>query len=203
MPELHLQRTGNELTITLGEQSTTLPFAGVALHADTWESIYKDATAYGRDLFEKTFCDEQLRTRLASLPANERLLLVADDPLVASIPWEYLRDQNNRLLASRLNFVRGLPEAHRRESFTFSGPLEIIAIPVSPVDEPRILNVEREWKNLVEAVTTGAPAEALTLRRVRPPTKSDMAGALNRRASAIVHFMGHSASHQGKAWLVF
>src|SRR5438874_5500077 len=203
MPELHLQRTGNELTITLGEQSTTLPFADVALHIDTWESIYKDATAYGRDLFEKTFGDEQLRNRLASLPANERLLLVADDPMVASIPWEYLRDSNDKLLVSRFNFVRGIPEKERRDSFSFNGSLEIVAIPVSPVDEPRVLNVEREWKDLVEAVTTGAPAEALTLRRVRPPTKSDMAGALNRRASSIVHFMGHSASFDGKAWLVF
>src|SRR5207248_5950492 len=134
MPELHLQRTGNELTITLGEQSTTLPFADVALRSETWESIYEDATAYGRDLFEKTFRDEQLRTRLAGLPANERLLLVADDPLVASIPWEYLRDSNSKLLASRLNFVRGIPEQKRRDSFSFNHRLEIVAIRVSPAD---------------------------------------------------------------------
>src|SRR5437763_4494355 len=203
MPELHLQRTGDTLTITLGEQNSTISFADVALHADTWESIYKDATAYGRDLFENTFRAEQLRTRLASLPANERLLLVADDPLVASIPWEYLRDSNGKLLASRFNFVRGVPEKERRDSFSFNGSVEIVAIPVSPVDEPRVPNVEREWKDLIEAVTTGAPTEALTFRRVRPPPKSDMAGAINRRASCIVHFMGHSASHEGKAWLVF
>src|SRR5947209_4295851 len=145
MPELHLQRADDVLTITLGEQSTTLPFADVALHIETWKSIYQDAAAYGSDLFKKTFRDEQMRTLLASLPANERLLLVADDPLVASIPWEYLRDQNDKLLAARLNFVRGIPEERRRESFLLLRPLDIVAIPVSPVDEPQELNVEGEW----------------------------------------------------------
>src|SRR5205085_11875025 len=113
-----------------------------------------DAAVYGSDLFKKAFRDEQMHTLLASLPANERLLLVADDPQVASIPWEYLRDQNDKLLAARLNFVRGIPEKERRDSFSFNSSLEIVAIPVSPVDETRVLNVEREWKDLVEAVTT-------------------------------------------------
>src|SRR5260221_13710793 len=103
MLELHLQRTGDLLTFTLGEKSTSVSFADVAPTVKTWERIYEDAIAYGRKLFEQTFRDEQLRTTLANLPANERLLLVADDPLVAAIPWEYLRDQNDKLLASRLN----------------------------------------------------------------------------------------------------
>src|SRR5579864_1331791 len=169
MPELHLKRSAETLAITFGDHSATIPFADVALLGDTWERIYKDAAAYGRTLFDNTFRDEQLRARLSGLPANERLLLVADDPSIAAIPWEYLRDPDGKLLASRLTFVRGLPEHERRDSFTFAAPLEIVAIPVSPIDETRVLNVEREWKDLLEAVTTGAPTEALTLKRVRPP----------------------------------
>jgi tetratricopeptide (TPR) repeat protein len=203
MPEMHLQRTDDTLTVTFGEKSTSLPLADVALNATTWERIYEDAAAYGKDLFEKTFRDEALRTMLADLPANERLLLVAEDPLVAAIPWEYLRDQNNKLLASRLNFVRGLPEARRRGDFSFVDPLEILAIPVSPVDEPRVLNVEREWKNLVESITLDTSPKSLILKRVRPPTRTQLERSLGRRCTSIIHFMGHSTSHDEKALLAF
>ena len=72
--------------------------------------------AYGRDLFEKTFRAEQLRTRLASLPANERLLLVADDPLVASIPWEYLRDVLSRIPAMQQSEISSLLPANWKPS---------------------------------------------------------------------------------------
>jgi len=201
MLELHLQRTDDTLTVMFGEKSTSLPLADIALNATTWERIYEDAAAYGRELFDKTFRDEQLRSLLANLPANERLLLVTEDPLVAAIPWEYLRDQDNKLVASRLNFVRGLPGARRRDDFSFVDPLEIVAIPVSPVDESRVLNTEREWKNLIESVTK--PGKALTAKRVRPPTLSQMERSLNSQCTSLVHFMGHSSSRAGKAVLAF
>ncbi len=203
MLELVLQRAENTLTVTLGEYTGPIPLIDIAPHANLWQQIYEDAITYGRNLFDKTFRDEQIRTQLASLPANERLLLVADDPLVASIPWEYLRDGNNKLLASRLNLVRGLPNGRRRVAFEYSMPLEIVAVPVSPIDEPMILDVEREWKNLVKAVTETSPPKSLTLKRVRPPTRSQLERNLGRRCTSIVHFMGHSASHDGNALLAF
>jgi hypothetical protein len=170
MLELHFQRTGDQVTVRLGEQTASVPIVDMIPDTSTWQRIYDDAGAYGRQLFDHTFCDEQMRTLLANLPAYERLLLVANDPLVASLPWEYLRDQNGKLLAARLNFVRGIPRAQRREPFSFADPLEIVAIPVSPVDEPQVLNVEGEWKRLVQVVTSATPARSLTLKRVRPPT---------------------------------
>src|SRR5439155_8090616 len=138
-----------------------------------------------------------------NLSANERLVLVAEDSLIASIPWEYLRDQNGKLLAARLNFVRGLPQERRRESFSLVGPLDIIAIPVSPVDEPRVLNVEGEWKRLVQAVTTTTPPKSLTLKRVRPPTLTQMERSLNSQSTTIAHFMGHSTSQDGTGLVAF
>lgn len=122
MLELHLQRSGSTLDVILGEYKSSFSLTDVALNATTWEDIYDDAVAYGRELFDKTFRDEQIHTMLANLPTNERLLLVADDPLIAAIPWEYLRDQNNKLLASRLNFVRAIPEAQRREKLLVCWP---------------------------------------------------------------------------------
>src|SRR5438046_2399993 len=114
MPELHLQRTDATLKVTFGEHSDAIPFADVAVNAQTWRHIYDDAITYGKELFKKTFHQENMRDLLTTMPANERLVVVADDPLVAVIPWEYLRDQNNKLLASRLNFVRGISEAKRQ-----------------------------------------------------------------------------------------
>jgi tetratricopeptide (TPR) repeat protein len=203
MPELLLQRNGDMIDVIFGEHRASIPLADVALNEEKIKRIYEDAVAYGRDLFNQTFRDEQMRMMLASLPANERLVLVADDPLVASIPWEYLRDQNGKLLAARLNFVRGIPQERRRESFLLVGPLEIVAIPVSPVDEPRVLNTEREWRDLVEAVTVTSPLKSVTLKRVRPPTRNQMERSLGRQETSIVHFMGHSASRDGKALLAF
>src|SRR5271157_2791954 len=160
MPELLLQRNEDMIDVVFGEHRASVPLTDVALNEEKIKRIYDDAAVYGRDLFNQTFRDEQMRTMLASLAANERLVLVADDPLVASIPWEYLRDQNGKLLAARLNFVRGIPQEHRRESFSLVSPLEIVAIPVSPVDEPRVLNTEREWRDLVVAVTVTSPPKS-------------------------------------------
>jgi hypothetical protein len=83
---------------------------------------------------------------LSTMRAGERLLLIIDDPIVAQIPWEYLRDQNNKLLAGRLCFVRSVPAAQPLVDRSAAGPLEIVAIAVSPIDKPVTLNVEREWQ---------------------------------------------------------
>src|SRR6266516_4112227 len=108
MPELAMQRTGDTLEVTFGEHHAPVPWTAVAPDASTGQSIYDDAIAYGKELFEKTFPAESLRTALTALRANDRLVLVIDDPSVAAIPWEYLRDQEGRLLAGRLNLVRSV-----------------------------------------------------------------------------------------------
>ena len=203
MLELHLQRTGDQLTVALGEHSVEIPLTELVSSVSNWQRIYDDAVTYGRELFDQAFPDESMHASLANLPANERLVLIAEDPLVASIPWEYLRDQNGKLLASRLNIVRSLPEEHLRESFSVAGPLDIVAIPVSPVDETKVLNIEGEWKRLVQAVTTTTPPKSLTLKRVRPPTLTQMERTLSSQSTSIVHFMGHSTSQDGKGLLVF
>src|SRR5207245_10808802 len=99
-------RYGDQLTVALDEHSVEIPLAELVSNASNWQRIYDDAVTYGRDLFDQTFRDEHICTLLTNLSSNEHLVLVADDPLVANIPWEYLRDQNGKLLAARLNVVR-------------------------------------------------------------------------------------------------
>src|SRR2546423_4323563 len=119
MPELVLQRTADPLEVTLGEHHAPIPWADVASDATIGQRIYDDAIAYGKDLFEKSFPAGPLRTALSALRANERLLLVIDDPLVAAIPWEYLRDPEGRLLAARLTLVRAVSGAQQNAELDF------------------------------------------------------------------------------------
>src|SRR5205823_6462369 len=124
-------------------------------------SIYDDAVAYGKNLFQKAFPEKSLQQALISLRLNERLVLVIDDPLVAAIPWEYLRDFDGRLLSARFTLVRSVSEAQRDEGIDFTRPLHIVAIPTSPVDDLRKLDTEGEWQRVVDAI--GTQNKALTL----------------------------------------
>ena len=55
MPELHLRRIGELLTVTLGENTTPIPFTDIAPDEEMWQRIYEDASAYGRELFGRAF----------------------------------------------------------------------------------------------------------------------------------------------------
>ncbi len=204
MPELSLQHTGDNLTaltITLGDISASIPWSDIAPDETTGQRIYFDPVTYGRDLFDKTFRDESLRAALSNLRTNERLVLVIADQSIASIPWEYLREPDGRLLAARLTLVRSVPEAQPNPNLDFTKPLHIVAIPVSPVNDSPPLDTEGEWQRVVTAVSK--PGKALTVTRVRPPTLTQTEGTLNPERTTIVHFMGHSNSQNGNALLAF
>ncbi|MFL5658568.1 MAG: tetratricopeptide repeat protein [Ktedonobacteraceae bacterium] len=201
MPELVLQRTADTLEVTLGEHHASVPGANVAPDATMGKRIYDDAIAYGKDLFEKTFPAGPLRTALTALRTNERLVLVIDDPSLAAIPWEYLRDPEGRLLAGRLTLVRSVSGAHQNAELDLTLPLHIVAVPVSPVDDPRVLDTEGEWQRVMAAVSK--QGKMLTLTRVRPPTLDLLERTLHSERTTLIHFMGHSDSREGKGLLVF
>src|SRR5712691_2445356 len=201
MAELAMQRTGDAFEVTFGEHHASVPWSDVVPDATTGQRIYDDAMAYGKELFEKTFPAGPLRAALGALRANERLVLVIDDPHVAAIPWEYLRDPEGRLLAGRLNLVRSVSGAQQNAELDFALPVHIVAVPVSPVDDPRVLDTEGEWQRVMAAVSK--QGKALTLTRVRPPTLDLLERALNSERTTLVHFMGHSDSKDGKGLLVF
>jgi len=198
MPELHIQRVNEQLEITFGEHSSTVAWADIAVWTPL--QVKENAEAYGHTLFGQITHDTALRNALTGLRKNTRLVLVAEQPEVATIPWEYLRlpeASGGLLLANRYNLVRGIPEGQRQESMALDGVLRIVAVPVSAVNERIPLNTEGEWKNLSETVK--ACERAVTLQRVRPPTLAKMGNALSREGANIVQFMGHS----DKGMLVF
>jgi len=203
MPELHLQHVGEQLSITLGEYTSTVVWANIA--SWTPEEVFKDAKFYGHTLFEQITGNADLRTALMGLRKNERLVLVAEQPEVAAVPWEYLRFPVNSqldglLLATRYNLVRGVIQ-NCRDRMELTSTLTIVIIPVSPIDELRVLNTEHEWQNLTEAIRR--QERVLQLIRVRPPTLGAMKRELNAKGTKIVQFMGHSKVEDDKGVLSF
>ena len=205
MATLEIKRSSDQLTLRLGEHETEA--AWQASFQDQ-RGMFDDAGAYGRLLFDGVFGAGAVGEALLALPVGTRLQITTEDPSVAAAGWEYLRTPDETLLAGRLCFVRGLPEGQRprhvvRRDIGSQGAaaLEIVAIPVSPVDEPRVLNVETEWQGIRDAVQ--AAQKGVKLVRVRPPTVGQMERTLNGQAATIIHFMGHSNSVDGKSALLF
>ncbi|MBX2998914.1 MAG: CHAT domain-containing protein [Caldilineaceae bacterium] len=165
---------------------------------------------YGRTLFDAAFGGSDLAATLSALPANSRLLLVIADSGVAGIGWEYLRlppadpddaDDPGALLAGRVHLVRAAYHLHARDLRGANLPLQIVAIAPDPSDGNVRLMVEDEWQGVRRAVDQAG--RALTLTRVRPPSLDAASRALQANAHKIVHFMGHSSSHNGRAVLEF
>jgi hypothetical protein len=197
MLELTLRCEADQLVLALGDSTARVAWAAVAFSEAAQGALRQDAAVYGRCLFETAFSGETLRTALREARPGTRLLLVTEDPSIAEIPREYLRD-GETLLAGRLNLVRGLPENRRLDARPFAGTLEMLGIPVSPIDEPRVLNTETEWTHLVSAVT--AAGKALKLTRVRPPTIGAVERALDpARALSSFTLWGTAAAPTGKA----
>lgn len=201
MPELRLHRTDDTLTITFGQYSSTALWSQIAFTEQSEQHVHDDAISYGHKLFEQISQHTSLSSVLTTLSVNERLLLTADQPEVAAVPWEYLRTLDNSLLAARLNVVRSIPEAEQRKQVTPGQLLEIIAVSVSSVDQTLNLNTEREWQRLTYAVKDSE--KALKLTRVRPPTLSQMERTFKKQGTNIVHFMGHGSTSNGKSSLIF
>src|SRR5690348_16934884 len=131
MAELLLQRSGDMLDVAFEGHQVSVPWTEIPPAAATEEGEEEnifDAVAYGQNLFRKAFPDAPLQQALTSLKLNERLVLVIDDPLVAAIPWEYLRDGGGRLLSARFTLVRSVSEAQQDEGIDFTRPLHIVAI---------------------------------------------------------------------------
>lgn len=201
MATLQITRTAETLTVSLGAYQSSVPWSEVAPNEQTGQQLFDAADEYGRTLFARITNDEGLRSAVLGLPTNDRLALAITDPQVAALPWEYMRDANNHLLASRLSVVRSVPSSHPSPALDLAQPLTIVAVPVSPVDDAHMLNTEREWQRLVEAVT--GPGQALTLSRVRPPTLAKMEESLPGKGITILQFMGHSGIVGDTSVLVF
>ena len=156
--------------------------------------LIADPQAYGQALFSALFPTGSLTaSRLADSP--ERLLLVTEDEVLQSIPWEFLYSPDGFLVCD-LHFVRGLPADQRTSVPDLDNtPLHVLAIPSNPLHEDvRPLNIDGEWERLVEIIAKSE--KAITLERVRPPTLAQLRQQIANQQHRVLHFMGHGGQDE-------
>jgi tetratricopeptide (TPR) repeat protein len=159
-----------------------------------------DPIHYGTMLYHALFRSETLASQsLAAAP--ERIVLVASDPSLDAIAWEYLYGPTG-FLVQECHVVRALPPEQRIQPVTLNTGLHIVAIPSNPLSSRvAALNIDAEWQRLTEMVN--ALPFALTLERTRPPTLKQLRTILVGQHSWVVHFMGHGGQQSDGAILSF
>ena len=175
--------------------------------------IFDDPAAYGKKLYAALFPPNTLAQQaLATMP--ERLLIVASEPQLDAIPWEYVYgpygthastasdDCAESFLVLECPFVRGLPTSQRMPPPSQDQSLHIIAVPSNPLsDSIEPLAIDAEWTRLKEAIQQ-VPA-AITLERTIPPTLERVRQQVANQKGRVVHFMGHGGMDQQGAVLCF
>jgi len=152
-----------------------------------------DPIAYGTALYAALFpSDSPAWQAIDRRP--ERILLVATDPDLDAIPWEYTHGPDGFLVCD-YPFVRGLPAGQRIPPPTFSSDLHIVAVPSNPLSAALApLNIEGEWTRLKENIE--ALENAVTLERAWPPTIDRLRALVANQQQRVVHFMGHGGQDQ-------
>ena len=158
---------------------------------------FEDAAAYGRALFAALFAPGSAASAALSREYEQeqgRVLLVAADEVLESIPWEYVYGPDGFLVCD-LPFVRGLPREQRIAPPERVGGLHIVAVPSNPL-HPGLapLNISGEWMRLKEIVA-GLDA-AVTLDRAWPPTIERLRERVANQRQRVVHFMGHGGQFE-------
>ena len=120
---------------------------------------------------------------------TDRILIVAQDPALEAIPWEFLHGPKG-YLGLDIPILRGLPLVHRKPAPDISNTsLRIMALASNPIGDPRPLDIEGEWLRLCEIVQN--LEYKIVLERVRPPTLTQLRRKVANRQWQVVHFMGH------------
>ena len=214
MLELTLKHKRNSQAQILldGKESHKFDLDDLRLSEEETIAFANDPTEYGQKLYNALFQkNSSAEKALRALPKNDvgqrRIILVAEDSVLDSVPWEYASNEGN-WLGAQYTLLRALP-AKERPQLTDIQPvprLPIFFTPANPLVDERgnpvlLLDVETEWDYLVETVK--AIQKGVDLYRL-PPTVDQLQKAFNGKDNAIAHFFGHgNQDKDGKAYLLF
>jgi tetratricopeptide (TPR) repeat protein len=175
--------------------------AGQFSHTFDLPDMPPDPVETGARLFAALFTDRS-PARAAWDARPKRILLVAEDPELDAIPWEYLYGPDGFVILD-VAFVRGLPVARRQPVPDLAGvPLHIVVLPSNPISHDIVrLDIEGEWTRLKEALH--GLETAVRMERVRPPTLEQARRLTANQRCRVVHFMGHGGHSGAEACLVF
>ena len=159
-----------------------------------------DPVAYGAAVYTALFgADTAASKALESLP--ERLVIVATDPDLHSVPWEYAHGPNGWVV-TEVPFVRGLPGDKRVVAASVDQPLHVVVVPSHPLGGGLApLDTEGEWVRLTEIIN--ATANDVTLERAVPATMGQLRRLVAGERQRVIHFTGHGGQDATGALLFF
>jgi hypothetical protein len=162
---------------------------------------FVDPVGYGQALFAALFPPDSLARQVYERNSDP-ILLVATQPEVQAIAWEYLYGPQGFVVCER-PFMRGLPPDQRISPPSDIGALRVVVIssnPVIPGNHP--LPVETEWEHLKKAVNT--IDNAVSFVRARPATTVQLRKLVAGKQHQVIHFIGHgNHDESGNSYLCF
>lgn len=160
---------------------------------------------FGQRLFKAIFKDKvrdcyyAYRRLTAQKKKGMQIQLVIQDPVLATLPWEYLydADQNDYICFSRETpIVRYTELGKSIQTLSVKPPLQILGMVASPRDLER-LKVEHE-KGLIKSALQELESNGLVeLTWLAGATWRDLQLAMQRGPWHIFHFIGHGGFDQG------
>jgi tetratricopeptide (TPR) repeat protein len=159
-----------------------------------------DPVGYGKMVYMALFgADTAASKALEALP--ERLVIVATDPDLHSVPWEYACGPNGWVV-TEVPFVRGLPGDKRVAAAGVDQPLHVVVVPSHPLGGGLApLDTEGEWVRLTEIIN--ATANDVTLERTVPATMGQLRRLVAGERQRVIHFTGHGGQDASGALLFF
>lgn len=180
------------------EKAAIKPESMVTFHKDFGQELYGKVLA--GDL--KSYFQKQLEANGEGL----RISLQFDDNAqwLATLPWEFLHDGEDFLVARRNTLISRMPSSIKKVQ---SAPLEsvlrmlvIISSPQDPSCAP--LDTERERDRILQAVDKLYVQQKMEVDFTDDATFETIQSYLNEKDYHIVHFTGHGIEVDGQGFLI-
>jgi tetratricopeptide (TPR) repeat protein len=178
----------------------------VALSPKSEETFHID---FGQELYKTVLAGELGTYFLARLDEADdglRISLQFDDNTqeLIALPWEFLHDGKNFLVARRNTLISRMPSKARRvQSKPLESILHMLVVVSSPNDPScSYLNSEQERERILEAVDRLYVDHKIDVDFTEDATFETIQSYLNERDYQIVHFTGHGRQTDGQGYLV-
>lgn len=175
------------------ETAVLEPSSSIIGLASRGEQVLRD---FGREIFRSIFEDTKAISNAyaASKAGNIRLKLRISSPDLASLPWEYLYEDDDVVsyLSLRVPLVRYLETGGLAGRMNVKGPLRILGMISDPArDGWPSLNVAKERERINKGTERLQREGRIDFQWVSGGTGKDLINKLNEDEWHIFHFIGH------------